>query len=191
LELNGPGTAVYNEIKALKFYIDNATFMQRPLEERGLMDIFKNVKTYIYTRPDSMGPGFNYHWVTSTMRKVMIMEQLRDSASSGKMHIRSMDLIEEMRSISREGDSISAPQSMRDDRVIAAALASYYWDTKIRNLMITTRRTREAEMAKQRASIVDQVALFNRNHLDMFFKQKQGARVIAQRQAMRNAWRYR
>jgi hypothetical protein len=56
--------------------------------------------------------------------------------------------------------------------------------------MITSRRTREAEMAKQRASIVDQVALFNRNHLDMFFGQKKAVRAVAQRQITRNAWRY-
>ena len=49
---------------SLKFYIENAQFIQKPLEERGLMDLFKNVKTYIYTRPDSMGPGYNYHWLT-------------------------------------------------------------------------------------------------------------------------------
>lgn len=191
LEINGPGGAVFNELKSLKFQIENDRSAKRDLEDRGLLSVFKNVKTYIYTRVDAMGAGANYHWDTNVKRKIMILERMRDFVSTGKMRIRSLALIEEMKTIAREGDSISAPQSMRDDRVIAAALASYYWDTKIRNLMITTRRTREAEMAKQRASIVDQVALFNRNHLDMFFKQKQGARVIAQRQAMRNAWRYR
>ena len=48
-----------------------------------------------------------------------------------------------------------------------------------------------AEAAKKRASIVDQVALFNRNHLDMFFAQKRATRVVQQRQIMRNTWRYR
>ena len=190
LELNGPGTAVYNEIKALKFYIENATFLQKPLEERGLMDIFKNVKTYIYTRPDSMGPGFNYHWVTSTMRKVMIMEQLRDSASSGKMHIRSMDLIEEMRSISREGDSIGAPSSMRDDRAVAMALANYFWATKIRQALVNQRRTRAAEESRQRLSIVDQVTLFNQNSLETFFATKSAGRRQEAIMANRNAWRH-
>jgi len=119
------------------------------------------------------------------------MERLRDFVSTGKMRIRSAALVEEMKTVAREGDSIGAPQSTRDDRVVAAAMASYYWDTKIKNIMISRRQTREAEQARKRASIVDQVALFNRNHLDMFFKQKQATRTVQQRVAMRNAWRYR
>ena len=191
LEINGPGSAVFNELRSLKFQIENDRSAKRDLEDRGLLNVFKNVKTYIYTRVDAMGIGYNLHWETNVKRKIMILERMRDFVSTGKMRIRSAALIEEMKTIAREGDSISAPRSMRDDRVIAAALASYYWDTKIRNLMITTRRTREAEAAKQRASIVDQVALFNRNHLDMFFAQKKAIRAVHQRHVMRNAWRYR
>jgi hypothetical protein len=80
---------------------------------------------------------------------------------------------------------------MRDDRVISAALAAYFWDTKLKNNMISQRRTREAEAAKKRASIVDQVALFNRNRLDMFFAHKRQVRQVQQRAMTRNAWRYR
>jgi len=191
LEINGPGSAVFNELRSLKFQIDNDRSQRKDLEDRGLTSIFKNVKTYIYTRVDAMGVGSNYHWETATKRKIMIMERLRDFVSTGKMRIRSAALVEEMKTVAREGDSIGAPQSTRDDRVVAAAMASYYWDTKIKNIMISRRQTREAEQARKRASIVDQVALFNRNHLDMFFKQKQATRTVQQRVAMRNAWRYR
>jgi hypothetical protein len=191
LEINGPGSAVFNELKSLKFQIDNDRTQRKDLEERGLLNVFKNVKTYIYTRPDAMGVGANWHWETNTKRKILILERLRDFVSSGKFRIRSAALIEEMKTIAREGDSIGAPQSMRDDRVIAAALAAYYWDTKIKNNLITQRRTRDAEAAKQRRSIVDQVALFNTNHLDMFFAQKRAARLAQQAMISRNAWRYR
>lgn len=191
LELNGPGSAVFNELKSLKFKIDNDRSQRQMLEDRGLASVFKNVKTYIYTRVDAMGIGANYHWEANTKRKIMILERLRDFVSTGKLHIRSASLIEEMKTIAREGDHIGAPQSMRDDRVIAAAMAAYYWDTKIKNNLITQRRTREAEAAKKRASIVDQVALFNRNHLDMFFRQRQVTRAVQHSQMMRNAWRYR
>lgn len=191
LEINGPGSAVFNELKSLKFQIDNDRSARKDLEERGLTSVFKNVKTYIYTRPDAMGAGSNWHWSTNTKLKILILERMRDFISTAKMRIRSAALIEEMKTVAREGDSIGAPQSMRDDRVISAALASYYWDTKIKNNMISQRRTREAETAKRRASIVDQVSLFNRNHLDMFFAQKWATRVVQQRVASRNAWRYR
>jgi hypothetical protein len=189
LELNGPGTAVFNEIKALKFYIENATFIRRPLEDIGLQDIFKNVKTYIFSRPDSMGAGYNYHWLTNTRLKVTIMEQLRDIASNGKMRVRSHDLIKELRSIRREGDSIGADSSMRDDRAVAMALANYYWATKIRQGLVGARRTRAAEESRQRLSIVDQVGLFQQNMLENFFSGKAAARRTQAIQATRNAWR--
>ncbi len=190
LELNGPGSAVYNEIKSLKFYIENATYVRGPLEEMGLMDLFKNVKTYIFTRPDSMGQGYNYHWITNTRYKVMIMEQLRDVASNGKLRIRSMELIEEMRSISRDGDSIGAPSSMRDDRAVAMALAAYYWASRIRQGLVSQRRTRAAEEARKRLSIVDQVTLFNQNCLENLFAQKQVVRRRELVSANRMAWRF-
>jgi len=191
LEINGPGSAVFNELRSLKFQIENDKTQRKDLEDRGLLNVFRNVKTYIYTRVDAMGVGSNFHWETNGKRKVMIMERLRDFVSTGKMRIRSASLIEEMKTIAREGDSISAPQGMRDDRVLAAAFAAYYWDTKIKNTMISRRQTREAEVAKKRASLVDQVALFNRNHLDMFFAQKRAVRAVQQRAQIRNAWRYR
>ena len=191
LEINGPGSAVFNELKSLRFQIDNDRSIRKDLEDRGLTSVFKNVKTYIYTRPDAMGAGSNWHWSTNTKLKILILERMRDFVSTAKMHIRSASLIEEMKAIAREGDSIGAPQSMRDDRVISAALAAYFWDTKLKNNMISQRRTREAEAAKKRASIVDQVALFNRNRLDMFFAHKRQVRQVQQRAMTRNAWRYR
>jgi hypothetical protein len=190
LELNGPGTAVFNEIKALKFYIENSPSARKSVEEQGLANIFRNVRTYIYTRPDSMGAGYNYHWLTNTRLKITIMEQLRDIASAGKLRIRSLDLIEELRSISRDGDSIGAPTSLRDDRAVAMALANYYWATKIRQGLVGQRRTRAAEEARQRLSILDQVALFNQNNLDNFFAAKGAARRQEAVAMNRQAWRY-
>jgi hypothetical protein len=189
LELNGPGTATFNEVRNLKFQIDNAEYMRRDIAEKGLEDVFRNVRTYIYTRPDSMGAGYNWHWQTTTRLKITIMEQLRDIASNGKLRIRSMETIDEMRSIAREGDSIGAPGSMKDDRVIALALATYYWSSKIRNGLITQRRTRAAEEARSHLSIVDQVTLFNQNSLEQMFAQKRQVRNQLQLAQTRHAWR--
>ena len=85
LELNGPGSAVFNELKSLKFKIDNDRSQRQMLEDRGLASVFKNVKTYIYTRVDAMGIGANYHWEANTKRKIMILERLRDFVSTGKI----------------------------------------------------------------------------------------------------------
>ena len=53
------------------------------------------------------------------------------------------------------------------------------------------RRTREAEAARQRMSVTDQVYLFQQNQLSEFFKTKRMDRLVAARAMQRNAWRYR
>ena len=79
---------------------------------------------------------------------------------------------------------------MKDDRVLALALGVYYWETTIRKQMMVQRRTREAEAAKKRLSIVDQVQLFSQNQLQDFFAQKQKIRFQSAMTAARQRWRY-
>lgn len=190
LELNGPGQAVFNALKELRFQLEQGYF-GKDADEKGLVDIFRNVRTYIYTRPDGMTAGQNFHFKTSSALKVMIMERLRDFVSNGSFRIRSQALVEEMKTIARDGDSISAPQNMRDDLVLSAAFAGNYWETKIRKDLITQRKTRASEEARKRLSIVDQVKLFNQSQLGYFFQQKQVARQQLARQASRARWRSR
>jgi hypothetical protein len=189
LELNGPGGAVFDELRLLKHQIESG-YRYEQINESGLRDIFRNVKTYVYNRVDSMGVGANWHFKTQMHTKILIMERLRDAVSTDKFHVRSTDLIEEMRSIAREGDKISAPSSLRDDRVLAAALAVYYWESKIRKNLMSQKRTRETEAAKKRLSIQDQVYLFQQNQLQAFFGGQQRARVAQQRLFAHNRWRY-
>jgi hypothetical protein len=189
LEINGPGGAVLQELKSLKFQIENG---YAPLEEQGLKNIFRNVKQYIYSRPDSLaGGGSAWHWKTQVSTKVLILEELRGFVSNGQLRIRSHDLIEEMKTIARDGDSIAAEGSdQKDDRVLAMAMGTHYWDTKIRRNLIVQKRTRVAEIAKKQKSIIDTTALFNQNMMSAFMGQKQQTRVQAQRLAMKNTWRY-
>lgn len=188
LEINGPGGDVLAELKTLKFQIENG---YAPLEEQGLRNIFRNVKQFIYARPDSMtGSGSAWHWKTSPQNKESIMEGLRGYFSNQQLHIRSHDLIEEMKTVTRDGSSIAAEGNLKDDRVLAMAMAIHYWSTKIRRNLIVQKRTRSAEAAKKQASIIDTTALFNQNMMASFMSQKQQTRVQQQRLAMKNAWRY-
>jgi hypothetical protein len=189
LELNGPGQAVLNSLKDLKFQVENGYQFEK-LDAKGLRDIFRNVSQYIYSRVDAIGTGSNYHFKTDTQRKILIMERLRDFASNGNLRVRSMELIKEMKWISRDGDSICAPGSKKDDRVVAIALASYYWESKIRRDLIVRKMTRTSEAARKRMSIVDQVSLFNQNNLEQFFAGKRMERISAARGAQRQRWRY-
>jgi len=119
------------------------------------------------------------------------MERLRDFVSNGMFRIRSIDLIEEMKTIARDGDSISAPSSMRDDRVMSAAFAIHCWESGPRRQLIAGKRTRAAEEARQRLTIVDQAALYNQNLLDTFFSKKRIVRNQEQTILNRQRWRYR
>jgi hypothetical protein len=193
LELNGPGTAVFNELRSLKYQIvkyqiDNG---YPALSEQGLKNIFSNIRTYIYSRPDSMGAGFNWHFKTTGPLKVTVMERLRDFVTNGQMRIRSADLITEMSTVAREGDVIKAPNTMKDDRVLALALAIHCWEGADRKQLITQRRTREAEAARRNISRVDQVRLYSQNIMESFFKQKSMQRQLERQFALRQAWRNR
>lgn len=189
LEINGPGGAVLQELKSLKFQIENG---YAPLEEQGIRNIFRNVKQYLYTRPDSLSGGSGvWHFKTQLATKIMIMEELRGFVGNGHLHVRSGDLIEEMKTIARDGDTIAGEGSgEHDDRVVAMALATHYWDTRIRRNLIVQKRTREAERVKKHKSVVDQVALFNQNMMASFTAGKVQSRVNQQRLAVKNAWRY-
>lgn len=190
LELNGPGGAVFNELRSLRSKIDSG-YRYKEFDERNLRDVFRNVKTYIYTRPDSMGAGANYHLVTNTRLKIIMLERLRDSVASGSAHIRSQALVEEMKTIAREGDSIGAPSGMKDDRVLAAAFAVHCWEEKARRQLLMRKATREAEVARKQLSIINQVALFQRNQLQAFFDTKRVSRQADWRYNTRMAWRGR
>jgi hypothetical protein len=188
LEINGPGADVLAELKTLRFQIENG---YAPMQEQGLRNIFANVKQFIYARPDSMtGSGSAWHWKTSPQNKESILEGLRGYFTNEQLRIRSHDLIEEMKTITRDGASIAAEGNLKDDRVIAMAMAVHYWNTKIRRNLIVQKRTRDAEAAKKLKSIVDQTALFHANMLSSFMGQKAKGRLDQQRLAAKQAWRY-
>lgn len=190
LELNGPGMATFNSLKGIKYQLENGR-QPREIKEAGLEDVFRNVRTYVYNRSDAMGIGSNFHMKTNTNLKITFMERLRDFLSNGKLRVRSLAMLEECNYVARDGDTIKAPDSMKDDRVLAMALACHYWDQTIKKSLIPSGRTRDAEAARAAVSIQSLVQMFNKNCLDQMFRAKASQRVAEKRLAMRNAWRYR
>src|SRR5271166_81031 len=188
LELNGPGEAVFTELRSLRAKLEGR-LQYKEYEQRGLQDIFRNVRTYIWTRVDSMGAGYNYHFKTRTQLKVTLLERLRDFVSSGILQVRSKDLVEEMTRIRREGDSIGAQGSAKDDRVIAMALAVHCWEEKMRRTLINNRKTRQAEQVQKSVRLSDKVDLFQKNQLQSFFDRKRIERVVVDRAMRYQSWR--
>lgn len=190
LEINGPGEAVWNEYRSLKQIVTQG-YLRQAAREKGLSDIFNNVRAYIYARSDSMGAGFNWQWKTTGQLKVAIMERLRDAHSSGTLVVRSVDALEEMRSVTRDGDTIKAEGDKKDDRVIGLALGVRAWEDRIRRNMVTQNRTKKAEMARVAADPRSRYQVFNQYQIDKLFKDKARARIVADAEARRRAWRGR
>lgn len=194
LELNGPGMSVKDEIDYLRLHLSSG-YQPKQVDEQGLKNVFRNVRNYIYTRPDSMTPGRNYHWKTTPgagpSGKVRLMEGLRNYVSNGMLRIRSLEVMQEMEAVRREGDEIATQGRKKDDRVIGLALGVRCWEERVRRAMSSNKRTREAEAAKKSMSIVDQASLYSKNQLDSFFAQKRQVRNQALTALRRQSWRSR
>ena len=191
LEINGPGVAVWQEYQSLKRIVTSG-YLKREADEQGLKNFFVNCKNYLYTRPDAVIPGQgSVHWKTTGVNKVAMMERLRDFVTNGGIIIRSRDCIDELRVVTRDGDSIKAEGNDHDDRVLAMAMAVLCWEQYERRPLIASNRTRESEIARTRLSMQDQFSLLATHSLNQYFKGKQQDRRSAAALAARMAWRGR
>jgi hypothetical protein len=189
VELNGPGDAVWTELKQLRHRLETGE-QPSEVEEAGLRNIFRNVKNYFYWRSDALGPGRSLMWKTTGQNKVGLVERLRDFISNGMLRVRSMATIEEMQTVARDGDKISAQGRHKDDRVIALALGVRMWEDRVRRMMVSQKRTRENEAARKRMNPIDRVRMFHTYQIDEMMARKQRDRIWTATQARRASWRY-
>jgi hypothetical protein len=184
VELNGPGMAVWDEIESTKRHI-NAGYQPREMDDKGLPNIFFNVRYYLYSRPDSLSAGKALMWKTSMAGgpsgKVRVMERLRDFTDNGMLKIRSKETLEEMRSVTREGDSIAAQGSNKDDRVMSLALGIRCWEERVRRTLSVTQRTREREWARLKLTPEDKYKMFTSYQFQQFLGEKKLLRQREQR----------
>ena len=68
----------------------------------------------------------------------------------GMCEVRSLDLIEEMKTIRRDGGTISAPGRGKDDRVIAAALGAAAYAEQVQPRLIMAKITRNVSHAQEK-----------------------------------------
>ena len=149
LEINGPGQAVYNELANLRRLAAATT---GPVG-RGLMDVLGSMQNYIWRRNDNLGGLSNSKgWMTNASTKERMLTYMKDFFERGMMTVRSMELVDEMKSIVREGGSISAPGRSKDDRVIASALAAVAFAEQLQPRLIAARETRDVSQKKQEFS---------------------------------------
>jgi hypothetical protein len=97
------------------------------------------------------------------------------------LKIRSMDTLQEMRSVTREGDSIAAQGAHKDDRVMSLGLGIRCWEERVRRAMSVAQRTREREHAKLRLTPQDKYKMFTSYQFQKFLGEKQVLRQREQR----------
>lgn len=147
LEINGPGQAVYNELANLKRL---AAANSNPLIQRGLMDVLGSMQNYIWRRNDSLsGPSNSKGWMTTASTKERMLTYMKDFFERKMMGVYSLDLLDEMKTIVRDGGSIQAPGRSKDDRVIAAALATVAYAEQLQPRLIAARETRQINQAHE------------------------------------------
>lgn len=141
LEVNGPGEAV---LVALRF-LQKEAGSGIPQDRKLLHNVMGNMRQFRYSRADSVYAGTGVlHWKSSFQTKNRMMHTYRDYIERDMLNIRSPGLVHEMRGIT-EGES-RAPEGsgrLKDDRVVAAGLATVAWDQNLRMRLIQTGRIRK------------------------------------------------
>jgi hypothetical protein len=140
LEVNGPGQAVINEIRNLK----RIAVSTGGALGHGLLDVLGSMTNYIWRRNDTLGGLSNsIGYLTTSNSKERMLQYMKDSFEREMMKIRSMDTLEEMKTIVREDGFIGAPGRAKDDRVIACALATVAWAEQVQPRLMMQKITRE------------------------------------------------
>ena len=146
LEVNGPGQAVINEIRNLK----RMAVSLGGAAGHGLMDVLGSMTNYIWRRNDTLGGLSNsIGYLTTTNSKERMLQYMKDYFERQMIKIRSMETLEEMKGIVREGSFLGAPGRGKDDRVIATALACVAYAEQIQPRLIAQKITRQISHAQE------------------------------------------
>jgi hypothetical protein len=122
LEINGPGMAVWAEIQNMRRMAGLESGIDKKIAE-----VCLHIQDYLYHRPDSTGGGYAYHFKTDTNTKERMLTHFKDGFEQGQILCYSEYLLDEMKKVQREDGQIEAPGRGKDDRVIAAGLATIAW----------------------------------------------------------------
>ena len=146
LEVNGPGQAVINEIRNLK----RIAVSTGGALGHGLLDVLGSMTNYIWRRNDTLGGLSNsIGYLTTSNSKERMLQYMKDSFEREMMTIKSMDTLEEMKTIVREDGFIGAPGRAKDDRVIACALATVAWAEQVQPRLMMQKITREISQKQE------------------------------------------
>ena len=102
------------------------------------------MKNYIWRKNDTLnGLTNSIGWQTTSQTKERMMNYFKDYFERGMLIVRSTELIEEMKTIVRDGGTIHAPGRNKDDRAIATGLACAVFAEQVQPQLIMRRLTRD------------------------------------------------
>ena len=108
-----------------------------------------HMQNYMWRKNDNLGGITNsIGWLTTGPSKERMLNYMKDYFERGMMRVRSLDCIDEMKSIVRDGGSIQAGGRGKDDRVIASALAAAAYAEQIWPRLVQMKVTRENNRAQ-------------------------------------------
>ena len=145
LELNGPGQPVVQELRNLKRQANViASIPETKKQGEALVRVLSSMQNYIWRKNDTLGGLSNSIGVITTQAtKERMMTYFKDYFERDMLTVKSEELIEEMKTIRREGSSIMAPGRSKDDRVMATAMATMAWAEQVQPQLILRRITRD------------------------------------------------
>ena len=137
LEVNGPGMQVLAELVNLR---RQGNSKWEGDQAAGVREVTKYMRQYLYRRLDSFSKPSNIHTKTNYDIKERMMNALRDNFERGILVIRSAAMVEEMKTVVRNGGQApAAPGGQNDDRVVGAALAVMCWNDQMRTQLLAQR----------------------------------------------------
>ena len=146
LEVNGPGQAVINELRNLK----RMAASMGQANGASLMNVLAHMQNYIWRKNDTLGGISNsIGWVTTGPSKERMLNYMKDYFERGMLSVKSLELIEEMKTITRQGGTIAASGRNKDDRVIATALACAAFAEQVQPRLIGMRLTKAVAQEKE------------------------------------------
>ncbi len=167
VEVNGPGRATIDEIRNLR----RQAYTIRDQEQgTDIKAAVRHMSWYLYRRNDSLtGPTHFIGQVTSHELKQRMMNVLRDCVHRKLANVRSLGLIDEMRTIIRKPDGdVKGDGRAKDDRVMAAGQAAVVWMEQVRPRLESMRHTFEAAQAAEKGQQYSMMDVVKEN----YFKNK-------------------
>jgi hypothetical protein len=120
---------------------------------RDLMNVYGSMSNYIWRRNDTLGGMSNsIGWLTTAATKERMLSYMKDYFERGMLEVYSTDLIEEMKTIVRDGSSIMASGRNKDDRVIATALAAAAYAEQVQPRLIAQKITKNVSRVQENST---------------------------------------